>query len=254
MKLSDFEVLSFDCYGTLIDWDSGISTALRPLTERAGGNSPLVDGERARVGMGLARSGMEMTRASVLQAFARLEARQQERTPDKPYPDVLAQVYTQLATEWDVEADPAEAAAFGRSIGDWPAFPDTIEALKYLKQHARLVILSNVDRASFQATNQRLGVAFDAIHTAQDIGSYKPDPRNFGYLLDRLREQGTGRDKLLHVAQSLFHDHAPAKALGLTTAWIDRRDDTDDQTAPGVRYDYRFTTLGELVEAHRLGQ
>jgi FMN phosphatase YigB (HAD superfamily) len=121
------------------------------------------------------------------------------------------------------------------------------------------VILSNVDRASFAATNERLGVVFDAIYTAQDIGSYKPDPRNFTYLVDRLREQGLPKDKLLHVAQSLFHDHVPAKAIGLASAWIDRRHDMEGRGAtapvtPEARYDFRFTSLRALTEAHQSGE
>ncbi|MDR3530550.1 MAG: haloacid dehalogenase type II [Rhodopila sp.] len=237
MKLSDFDVLTFDCYGTLIDWESGLYAALAPLLARAGGG---------------------LSRDEVLEAFARHESRQQALTPAMAYSDLLAEVHGHLAAEWGVARDPAEDARFGGSIGDWPAFPDTTEALRYLKQHFRLVILSNVDRASFQATNQRLGVTFDAIYTAQDIGSYKPDPRNFAYLLDRLRAQGVAREKVLHVAQSLFHDHAPANAVGLASAWIDRRHDAGGwgATAPvsaDVRYDFRFTSLGALAEAHRAG-
>ena len=191
------------------------------------------------------------TATEVLEAFGRLEARQQEKTPDMIYSDLLAEVHGQLAIEWDVAPDQAEGANFGRSIGAWPAFPDTVEALRYLRQHFRLVILSNVDRDSFRATNQRLGVAFDAVYTAQDIGSYKPDPRNFSYLVDRLSEQGVPKEKILHVAQSLFHDHGPAKAMGLNSAWIDRRGDADRGAMPEVRYDVRFTSLEALAEAHR---
>jgi 2-haloacid dehalogenase len=237
VKLSDFDVLSFDCYGTLIDWESGIGAALAPL---------------------LARADVALSRDAVLEAFGRLEARQQQKTPGMIYSELLAEVHGQLAAEWNVVRDLAEDAAFGASIAAWPAFPDTIEALRYLQRHFRLVILSNVDRISFKATNQRLGVAFDAIHTAQDIGSYKPDRRNFDYLVDRLREQGVSKQKLLHVAQSLFHDHVPAQAIGLASAWIDRRHDADGwgATAPvsaDVRYDFRFTSLGALAGAHRAG-
>jgi 2-haloacid dehalogenase len=258
MKLSDFGALSFDCYGTLIDWESGICAALAPLLSRAGVDLSGGGDAPSRSGMGLSRGEVELTRDGVLAAFARLEARQQETTPGMVYPDLLAEVHGQLASEWDVARDTAEDAAFGASVGTWPAFPDTVEALVYLKQHFRLVILSNVDRASFQATNARLGVAFDAIYTAQDIGSYKPDQRNFVYLIDRLREQGVAKEKILHVAQSLFHDHVPAKAMGMTSAWIDRRHDADGSgaTAPvsdDVRYDFRFTSLGELAAAHRAG-
>ena len=257
MKLADFDVLSFDCYGTLIDWESGIYSALKPLLSRVGGSA---DGNPiSPAGMGLSRSDGTLSRDAVMEAFARLEARQQEKTPEMLYSDLLAEVHGQLATEFDVLADPAEAAAFGASIGAWPAFPDTVEALRYLKQHFRLVILSNVDRASFQATNKLLGVNFDAVYTAQDIGCYKPDQRNFGYLVDRLREQGTPKQQILHVAQSLFHDHVPAKAIGLTSAWIDRRQQADHQGAiapvlADVGYKFRFTSLIELAEAHRSGE
>nr|WP_294511398.1 HAD family hydrolase [uncultured Rhodopila sp.] len=246
MKLSDFRVLSFDCYGTLIDWESGIWSALAPLRSRVG----------AAAGMGLARAGVELTREDALAAFARLESRQQDRTPGMAYPEVLASVHGQLAAEWDVAGDAAEDAAFGASIGHWPAFPDTAEALAYLKQHFRLVVLSNVDRAGFAATQPWLGVAFDAVYTAQDIGSYKPDVRNFHYLLERLRELGLAQEQVLHVAQSLFHDHVPANALGLASAWIDRRGVAGGATAPvagDVRWDFRFGSLGELVKAHRGG-
>jgi 2-haloacid dehalogenase len=235
MKMSDFEALSFDCYGTLIDWESGIHAGLAPL---------------------LARSGVGLSRDAVLEAFARVEVRQQETTPDMVYSEVLACVHEQLAAEWGVARDAAEDAAFGRSVGDWPAFPDSAEALRYLNQHFRLIILSNVDRESFRASNARLGVTFDAIYTAQDIGSYKPDRRNFDYLVERVQE--IGRAKLLHVAQSLFHDHVPAQAIGLKTAWIDRRHASGGwgATAPvaaDVRYDFRFTSLAGLAAAHRAG-
>jgi 2-haloacid dehalogenase len=237
MKLSDFEVLSFDCYGTLIDWESGIHTALAPL---------------------LSRANTGLSRDAVLEAFAAHESRQQALTPAMTYSDLLAEVHGQLAATWHVSRDPAEDARFGGSIADWPAFPDTVEALRSLKQHFKLVILSNVDRTSFQATNRQLGVAFDAIYTAQDIGSYKPDRRNFEYLIDRMNDQGVARGRLLHVAQSLFHDHVPAQAIGLASAWIDRRHDADGWGAtapvsPDVRYDFRFTSLGALTEAHRAG-
>ncbi len=256
MMLSDHDVLTFDCYGTLIDWESGICAALTPLLARAGIDLAHADGGPSPVGMGLARAGIGFSRDTVLEAFSRLESRQQEKTPEMLYPDLLAEVHRQLAIEWDVAHDPAEAAAFGRSIGDWPAFADTVEALTYLKQHFRLVILSNVDRQSFQATQQRLNVSFDAIYTAQDIGSYKPDRRNFGYLIDRLREQGVALEKILHVAQSLFHDHVPAQSVGLTTAWIDRRHDATGWGAtapvsPDVHYDFRFTGLAALADEHR---
>lgn len=237
MRLEDFDVLSFDCYGTLIDWESGIYAALEPL---------------------LARTGVGVSRDAVLEAFAARETAQQAHTPAMPYAALLAEVHGQLAVAWGVARDRPEDARFGGSIKDWPAFPDTVQALRYLKQHFRLVILSNVDRSSFVGTNEHLGVSFDATYTAQDIGSYKPDPRNFAYLLDQLAGRGVPAGKILHVAQSLFHDQVPANAAGLASAWIDRRHDAGGwgATAPlsgDVRYDFRFSSLGELAEAYRAG-
>lgn len=130
------------------------------------------------------------------------------------------------------------------------------QALAYLQGFYRLVILSNVDRASFARSNARLGVTFDAIYTAEDIGSYKPDPRNFRHMLDRLADYGHRPDAILHVAQSLFHDHGPAKGCGLASAWIDRRQGSEGwgATPPpeaGAHYDFRFASLAELEAAHR---
>jgi len=235
MQLTNFSVLTFDCYGTLIDWESGIINALEPLLAQAKG----------RIG-----------REQALEAFARLESAQEAATPDMLYPDVLATVHRQLASEWGLQASEADHIAFGRSVGDWPAFPDSAEALAYLKKHYKLVILSNVDHGSFARSNERLGVEFDHVFTAQDIGSYKPDPRNFAYLLDRLADLGTEKREILHVAQSLFHDHVPAQAAGLTTAWIDRRVGQEGFGAtmppPNMpRPDFRFDSMEGLANAHR---
>jgi len=233
VRLADFKVLSFDCYGTLIDWETGILAALRPLLRRA---------------------GVALDCDSVLAEFAAHESAQQAATPDMPYAELLRRVHGRLAGAWGVTDDPSEDARFGASIGDWPAFPDTVAALRTLHQRYRLAILSNVDRGSFLATQQQLGVPFDAIYTAQDIGSYKPDPRNFTYLIERLADDGFQKSDLLHVAQSLFHDHAPANAIGVASAWIDRRHDATGwgATVPppaGVRYDFRFNSLAEFAES-----
>jgi 2-haloacid dehalogenase len=234
MKLTDFRVLTFDCYGTLIDWETGLHAALQPLLRKAGHGIP---------------------RDAALGAFGRLETEQEAATPEMPYSDLLAEVHRRLAAEWGVEATEAEHRAFGVSVPDWPAFPDSPDALRYLKRHYKLVILSNVDRASFAGSNRRLGVEFDAVYTAQDIGSYKPSPRNFAYMLERLAALGHGKGELLHTAQSLFHDHAPAKRMGLATAWIDRRHGRDGwgATPPAggaAEYDFRFASLGAMAEAH----
>ena len=230
--VGEIRVLSFDCYGTLIDWESGIWQALAPHLRAAG-----------------------VTREEALEAFARAESTQQQATPGMLYPELLAAVYRRLCVGFGIAADDEAARAFGASVADWPAFPDSPDALAYLKQHYRLVILSNVDRASFAHSNARLGVTFDAIYTAQDIGSYKPDRRNFEFMIARLAEQGITREQILHTAQSLYHDHVPAKALGLATCWIDRRGGQGHgATRPPpveVRPDFRFPTLAAMADAHR---
>jgi 2-haloalkanoic acid dehalogenase type II len=234
MRLADFKVLTFDCYGTLIDWESGMVAALRPLSDRIAG----------------------LTRDSILEAHARHESFQQTQTPGRKYSDLLAIVYRRLAEEWGVSVTWDECLAYGRSVPDWPAFADSADALAYLKQHFRLVILSNVDNASFQASNAKLGVAFDAVYTAEDVGSYKPSPRNFDYMLTKLAGLGYEKKDILHTAESMFHDHKPANRHGLASAWIFRRHDRQGFGAtmhPGdmPNYDFRFTSMAEMAAAHR---
>ena len=150
----------------------------------------------------------------------------------------------------------ADHRTFGSSVGEWPPFPDSAAALAYLKQFYKLVILSNVDRASFAPSQKRLRVAFDMVYTAEDIGSYKPDLKNFRTMIDGRRSSGHPMRDILHTAQSLFHDHEPANAVGLRSAWIDRRSDASGSGATppppeGVRWDFRFAGMAELVDAHR---
>ncbi len=240
MKLTDFRVLTFDCYGTLIDWESGIHTALQPLLRKA---------------------GLTLSRDAVLETFAKHESAQEADTPDMVYSELLATVHRRLAKQWQTTASEQDQQLFGASVPHWPEFPDSAAALRYLKQHYKLVILSNVDRESFKGSNKRLGVAFDAIYTAQDIGSYKPNPANFRYMLNHLAELGHAKADILHTAQSLFHDHAPATQFGLARAWIDRRHDRVGwgATMPppatveerGARYDFRFTSMADMVTAHQ---
>ena len=236
MKLTDFKALSFDCYGTLIDWETGMSEALKPLQARAG------------------KTGL--TRDQVLEAHARHESAQEAETPDMPYSQLLVKVHDRLAREWGVEPVAEESRTYGQSVKDWPAFPDSPAALQYLKQHFKLVILSNVDRESFKASNARLQVEFDHIFTAQDIGSYKPDLRNFDYMVRELARHGIRKEDILHTAESLFHDHLPANKVGLANAWIHRR---HGQQGTGAtfppdhmpQYDFRFTSMAEMAKAHQ---
>ena len=234
MQLTDFKVLTFDCYGTLIDWETGMLAALEPIA---------------------ARAARPIGRDEILAAHARHEAKQQEMTPAKLYRDLLAVVCKRLAEGWGVRVTFDECVAYGLSVRDWPAFPDTAEALRYLKQHYRLVILSNVDNAPFAFSNRKLGVEFDAILTAEDIGSYKPSPRNFAYMIETLAGMGLQKGDILHTAESLFHDHGPANRFGLANCWIHRRHAAGGFGAtmdPGTmpRTDFRFTSMGELARAH----
>ncbi len=235
MKLSDFKALTFDCYGTLIDWESGMVEALKPLTSRM---------------------KKSISRDAILEAHARHESSQQIYTPTMKYSDLLAVVYKRLAEEWGLAASWDECQAYGNAVKDWPAFPDSVESLVYLKKHYKLVILSNIDNASFAPSNRRLQVAFDAIYTAQDIGSYKPSDRNFDYMIAKLLGLGIAKSEILHTAESLFHDHAPANKHGLASCWIYRRHDQQGFGAtmnPGAapKHNFRFNSMAGLVIAHR---
>jgi 2-haloalkanoic acid dehalogenase type II len=235
MNISNYTTLTFDCYGTLIDWESGIYEALAPWLER---------------------NGAALSRDEALELFGREEAAQQRDTPDMIYSQLLALVIRRMGDQLDLPVGDDEADRFSASVEHWPAFPDSADALAYLKQHYKLVILSNVDHASFAHSNAKLGVEFDAVYTAQDVGSYKPDPRNFGYLLEHLADLGISRGEVLHTAQSLTHDHVPAEDAGLATCWIDRRHDKPGfgATKPPPRQpriDARFTSMGAMADAHR---
>jgi 2-haloacid dehalogenase len=236
MKLSDFKVLTFDCYGTLIDWETGLWNALQPL---------------------ISAGRLDIGREQALDVFSRLESEQEQETPSLRYSTLLAVIHSRMAKSWGVRTHADLHDRFGGAIPDWPAFPDSAEALAYLKRHFKLVILSNVDRQSFVASNKKLGVTFDAVYTAEDVGSYKPDPRNFDYLLTHLEaDLGLRKSEVLHTAQSLHHDHVPAEKSGLARAWIDRRFGKEGsgataKVAKPPKVDFHFKSLAELAEAHR---
>lgn len=236
MKLTDFTTLSFDCYGTLIDWERGLLSELRPW---------------------ITRNAVNLADEEILNAFSAAETRCEAATPRKLYPEILADVFLALAQQWTLPASNADARAFGESVGRWPAFADSAESLQYLKRHYRLVILSNVDRASFARSNERLQVDFDHVITAQDIGFYKPNRRNFEYLLRELSAVGVKKGEILHTAQSLFHDIVPAQALGLKTMWVNRRKGREGAGATpeaSVYPDAEVASLAELVALHRGGR
>ena len=238
MRLTDYKALSFDCYGTLIDWESGMIQALSGLTGRAG------------------REKKDLSRDQILEAHARHESAQQRQTPAKRYCELLPIVYKRLGEEWGVPVSTDECESYGLSVRDWPAFVDSPGALQYLKKYYKLIILSNVDNRTFSFSSRKLQVEFDAIYTAEDIGAYKPDDRNFTYMLDHIGDLGLEKSDLLHTAESLFHDHRPANKHGIAGCWIYRRHGQKGFGAtmdPGKtpKVDFRFNSMAELAKAHQ---
>jgi len=193
-----FELLSFDCYGTLVDWEAGIVSALRPV---------------------LAAHGLAPDDEEILFLYAAAESRLESDTY-LPYAEILRRVVDELGASLGFRATGAERDALLHSLADWPLFPDTVAALRALAGRYRLTVISNIDHDLFAATARRLEVPFDAVVTAQEARAYKPSPVVFEYAEKRF---GVARDRWLHVAQSLYHDVAPAGALGLTTVWVNRR-------------------------------
>jgi len=193
-----FDAITFDCYGTLIDWEAGILAGLRNV---------------------LGPHGIEPPADELLETFALSEA-SAEAGPYLRYRDILGRCLREVGGRYGVTPDDAEVTAFGGSVVDWPAFPDSAAALARLHTHFRLGVVTNCDDDLFAGSAGRLGIDFDWVVTAEQVGAYKPDRRAFEVAFERL---GIPRERILHVAQSLFHDHVTAKALGLTTVWIDRR-------------------------------
>ncbi len=235
MRLTDFKAMSFDVYGTLIDWESGIITGLKPLTDQVSSS---------------------LSRNEILEAHAHHESTTQRQTPGKIYSRLLAVVYKRLAEEWGVATKWENCLAYGRSVEDWPAFEDSAGALQYLKRYYKLVVLSNIDNASFAHSNKKLKVAFDAAYTAEDIGSYKPSPRNFEYMIENLARLGIEKQDILHTAESMFHDHAPANRFGLANCWIYRRHGQEGfgatmNPAEMPNYGVVFNNMLDLVKAHQ---
>jgi len=233
VRLTEFQGMSFDCYGTLIDWEAGLASVLTPWARSA---------------------GLDLDDEAVLAAYSRHEAEAEAAYPAEPYPQILARSMRALGSELGLPVSPEDEKRLARSVPDWPAFADSAGALAALSQRFKLIILSNVDRASFAASNRHLGVQFGAVITAQDVGSYKPSPRNFESLLAEAARLGIEDGALLHVAQSLFHDHVPAQQAGLRTAWINRRKGRPGwgaTPAPDARVvpDWEFSSMAALADA-----
>jgi len=199
-----FEAFTFDCYGTLIDWESGILNGIRPV---------------------LAAHGISLGDDEILETFAQFETHTELSVcpicqPMLTYKETLTIVLFRFGQKYGFQLPPEQIVALRNSLKDWPAFPDSSDALKALKTKKKLGILSNVDDNLFAYSAEKLQVEFDWVVTAEQVGSYKPSPNNFEKLLERLQMP---RERVLHVAQSLHHDHKPAKELGFSTVWINRR-------------------------------
>jgi 2-haloacid dehalogenase len=198
LALEGVDALTFDCYGTLIDWEAGLLAAFRPV---------------------LGAHGITDDPDDVLTRFARYEAAA-ESGPYQRYRDVLVTVLRGVGSELEFQPTTEELGAFSGSVADWPAFPDSTEALRRLRRRFRLGVITNCDDDLFAASARRLAVDFDWVVTAQQARSYKPNEANFQLAFERI---GLPRERIVHVAQSLFHDHVPANRLGLRSVWINRR-------------------------------
>jgi len=227
VNLSRFNCLSFDCYGTLIDWETGLIDALRPV---------------------LKRHGVQATDRQLLEEFAEAESAA-ERGPYRRYKEILRQVLRSLGEVFGFSPTPEEETSFSLSVRHWPAFDDSAEALKALQARYRLIVLSNIDDDLFRHSEERLGVKFHQVFTAERIGSYKPSERNFRFLLEHA---GVRRSEILHVAQSLYHDIGPAGRLGICTVWVNRRHGRIGSGATPIadaRPDLEVPDLTSLVES-----
>jgi putative hydrolase of the HAD superfamily len=233
VDLTRFKALSFDCYGTLIDWETGISAVLAPWAREA---------------------GLGVRDEELLLAYGDAEAAVEAEQPAARYPDVIAAAFRRAGAALGAPVSDAWAERLGASVGDWPAFPDSADALARLRRHYQLIIASNVHRDGFAGSNRQLRGDFAAIITAEDVGAYKPAENHFRALDAALPGLGVERSELLHVAQSLFHDHVPAKREGLPSVWINRRRDRAGWGAtpepPGdYSYALEFGSMGEFADA-----
>jgi 2-haloacid dehalogenase len=221
-----YDAITFDCYGTLIDWEAGLMGYLKPLLESHDAHS--VD-------------------SFLLDFYGRTEAKLQAG-PYRPYRQILEGVLAELGKRLGFVPSAEQLANFPDSIGDWLPFPDTIASLKALAPRFQLVIVSNIDDDLFDLTQARLGINFDHVITAAQVGAYKPDPRMFKTAIQRI---GVPQKRILHVAQSLYHDIAPANALGLDTVWIDRHDGHGSGATVTATATPKWTlrNLSELVAA-----
>ena len=195
-----YEWLSFDCYGTLVDWETGISTA---------------------VAAALKPHGVSRTPAEILALFADAEPKAQTAHGYREYRPVLRDVMALIGAELGIEFSESELGCLADSLPDWPVFPDAADALTTLQSRYRLAIISNVDDDLFAGSARALGIEFDAVITSQQVGAYKPDLRGFNTALERM---GCDKEQWLHVGESLYHDIGPANRMDIASVWVNRPD------------------------------
>lgn len=230
--LHEYRALTFDCFGTLIDWETGILNVLRPWAER---------------------ESVDANDDALLACFARAESAEESANPAALYCDILRAVMGRVGDDLGGNVSDEDRDALGDSVADWPVFDDTPGALANLQKRAKLIVVSNVDRASFEGAASKLGVELDALVTAEDVGAYKPNVRMFRAALEAVARLGVKTSEHLHVAQSLHHDIAPAGGLGIPTCWIDRRagkgGGATPETSGNIRSDWMFTTMQDFAGA-----
>lgn len=227
MKFGQFQCLTFDCYGTLIDWETGILNAL----------------DRA-----FAAHARTIPAAELLAAYADIEPQVQSEGY-RLYREILADTMRRLGKRFGTGFTATEAASLADSIRDWQPYPDTVASLRRLKSRYKLAIISNIDDDLFAHSAKHLEVPFDFVITAQQVGSYKPSLKNFEAALDRI---GLPKENILHVAESIFHDVVPAASLGLHTVWVDRKQTTGRKASKAASGSADLTvadlkTLAELA-------
>jgi 2-haloacid dehalogenase len=230
MDFSSIRLITFDCYGTLVDWETGILGSLRALLY----NLPAIEDDK------------------LLNLYAEIEA-QMESGPYMAYRAILGRTAEEIGRRLGAPIKPGDAQRFAESLRLWKPFPDTVEALQLLAEHYKLAIVSNIDDDLFADTQRSLNTSFEFVVTAQQVQTYKPSQKNFLEALKRAEQAGVGKDQILHAAESLYHDIGPANAAGLKTAWVHRRYDKPGfgATKPGKAMPLvRVRSLAEL--AHKL--
>jgi 2-haloacid dehalogenase len=233
LDLSNFKALTFDVYGTLIDWEPSIISMFQSVADQY---------------------SVELSHDQLLLEFDRARAQLQRLRPALLYPEILRRSYIEFCDRYGISPNDAEREMFANSVMLWPAFPDARAALSYLHRYFKIGILSNIDDRSLAFSTRKLGLSADVIATAESVAAYKPDHDHFLTGLENFADMGVSKEQVLHVGQSLRADVIPANALGIKVAWIKRPGrslGSRIEDANGARPDITFDTLEQLAALHR---